>query len=256
MWLRWIVCNQFDRFLQLYREPKTSADMPAILEAYAADTKKASGSETSLVCHAAHCNCGQGNKALLSCVVGAKLSEGINFSDELARCGLPVLRSFPFLFILGAALPSRLVVVVGLPFGNVKDVELRARMQYLDSLAGVASKAAGPYPPITGREYYTDLCMKAVNQSIGRSIRHAGDFACIVLVDERYDGADAQARLPAWVRGAGKQLSYPTFGAAYQAAAGGHCLLSFLFCCANVIRFCVRFPGFFKRNAAPAAAAP
>lgn len=37
-----------------------------------------------------------------------------------------------------------------------------------------------------GREYYSSICMRAVNQSIGRSIRHAGDYASILLVDERY----------------------------------------------------------------------
>lgn len=37
-----------------------------------------------------------------------------------------------------------------------------------------------------GREYYGSICMRAVNQSIGRSIRHAGDYASILLVDERY----------------------------------------------------------------------
>jgi chromosome transmission fidelity protein 1 len=40
--------------------------------------------------------------------------------------------------------------------------------------------------------------MRAVNQSIGRAIRHARDFAAMVLVDERFTGkADA---LPGWIR--------------------------------------------------------
>lgn len=46
------------------------------------------------------------------------------------------------------------------------------------SSKGVASSA--------GREYFEDLCMKAVNQCIGRVIRHGGDWAAILLVDQRW----------------------------------------------------------------------
>jgi chromosome transmission fidelity protein 1 len=35
------------------------------------------------------------------------------------------------------------------------------------------------------KQYLENLCMKAVNQSIGRVIRHRGDYAAIVLVDCR-----------------------------------------------------------------------
>ena len=34
----------------------------------------------------------------------------------------------------------------------------------------------------SGDQYYKDLCMKAVNQSVGRSIRHVRDYACILLI--------------------------------------------------------------------------
>ena len=40
--------------------------------------------------------------------------------------------------------------------------------------------------PVAGREYFEDLCMKAVNQCIGRVIRHRGDWAAILLVDQRW----------------------------------------------------------------------
>lgn len=40
-----------------------------------------------------------------------------------------------------------------------------------------------PWVSVGRVEYYTNLCMKAVNQSVGRAIRHIGDYATIVLAD-------------------------------------------------------------------------
>ncbi|KAF6118238.1 DEAD/H-box helicase 11 [Phyllostomus discolor] len=42
--------------------------------------------------------------------------------------------------------------------------------------------------------------MKAVNQSIGRAIRHQKDFASIVLLDQRYARPPVLAKLPTWIR--------------------------------------------------------
>merc|ERR1712146_153050 len=60
---------------------------------------------------------------------------------------------------------------------------------------------------ITGNSYYQSLCMRAVNQSIGRAIRHANDYATIMLVDERYV-KDEKVRklLPDWIS---QQIVYP-----------------------------------------------
>lgn len=52
---------------------------------------------------------------------------------------------------------------------------------------------------LPGRVHYENLCMKAVNQSIGRSIRHSRDYASIVLVDNRYKRASVQSKLPGWI---------------------------------------------------------
>jgi chromosome transmission fidelity protein 1 len=114
--------------------------------------------------------------ALLSCVVGGKMSEGINFSDGLGRC----------------------VVVVGLPYPNSKDPVLKEKMNYINQKAQeVNTKDA--IKLITGSEYYENLCMKAVNQSIGRSIRHARDYATIVMIDQRYTRSSIVNKLPKWI---------------------------------------------------------
>ncbi len=57
--------------------------------------------------------------------------------------------------------------------------------------------------------------MKAVNQSIGRSIRHARDYASIVLVDHRYSRSSVRGKLPEWI---GSQLQIcENFGQAFSA---------------------------------------
>lgn len=41
--------------------------------------------------------------------------------------------------------------------------------------------------------------MRAVNQSIGRAIRHANDYATILLVDLRYSRPRIRGKLPKWI---------------------------------------------------------
>lgn len=90
---------------------------------------------------------GNSNGALLLAVVGAKLSEGLNFTDDLARA----------------------VIMVGLPYPNASSPELKERLKYVSNL----SKQKGEKED-AGRELYENLCMNAVNQSIGMklSIKH------------------------------------------------------------------------------------
>lgn len=116
---------------------------------------------------------GQVTGALLFAVVGGKMSEGINFSDNLGRC----------------------VVMVGMPYPNIKSPELQEKMAYLDQ---ALPRTPGNPPP--GKALVENLCMKAVNQSIGRAIRHKKDFASIVLLDQRYSRPAVLAKLPAWIR--------------------------------------------------------
>lgn len=121
--------------------------------------------------------------ALMMSVIGGKLSEGLNFSDDLGRC----------------------VCVVGLPFPNRTNPELAEKMKYLDEVAAKQTKngQSGSY---SSTEYYENLCMKAVNQCIGRAIRHINDYASVLLIDERYGSMRIQNKLPEWIR---KSLKCP-----------------------------------------------
>lgn len=125
--------------------------------------------------------------AIMLCVVGGKMSEGINFSDDLCRC----------------------VVMVGLPFPSNHSVEIQTKMAYLDTEFQRTKSG------IAGAEYYENLCMKAVNQSIGRAIRHRNDYATIVMMDARYCVSQKiRNKLPAWMT---SQFQRPaTFGASMQ----------------------------------------
>lgn len=119
----------------------------------------------------------KGHGGLLLSVIGGKMSEGINFSDALGRG----------------------VVVVGLPFPNIQGAQWKAKLEYIEqsTTKRTGSRDEGK---AAAREFYENACMRAVNQSIGRAIRHKGDYASILLLDRRYRTPRIEGKLPAWIR--------------------------------------------------------
>lgn len=101
--------------------------------------------------------------------------------------------------------------MVGLPFPNSNTAEWRARLEHIETVAR-DSYLAGPTEgtPSTstldtiakaaGKEFYDNACMRAVNQSIGRAIRHREDYAVIVLLDKRYTLDRIASKLPKWIQ--------------------------------------------------------
>uniref|UniRef100_A0A0N4ZL84 Helicase ATP-binding domain-containing protein n=1 Tax=Parastrongyloides trichosuri TaxID=131310 RepID=A0A0N4ZL84_PARTI len=105
--------------------------------------------------------------AILFGVIGGKLSEGINFCDKLGRC----------------------IIMIGLPYPNKNSIEISSKMTYLQKHVSQAS----------AQNFYNSLCMHAVNQGIGRAIRHRNDYATIILIDDRYQSDSIQKQLPNWI---------------------------------------------------------
>lgn len=134
---------------KVFREPRKSSQTDQVLNEYSAAINDKSN----------------GSGAVLLSIVGGKMSEGINFSDDLGR----------------------LVIMVGLPYPNIESPELKERIKYLSSNGKI------------GKQLPESLCMRAVNQSIGRAIRHSKDYAAILLLDERYKNNWVQAALPNWI---------------------------------------------------------
>ncbi|KAL1953038.1 hypothetical protein VTO42DRAFT_3747 [Malbranchea cinnamomea] len=134
----------------------------------------------------------KGAGALLLSVMGGKLSEGINFSDSLGRG----------------------VIVVGLPFPNIRSAVMQAKIQHVErkayeSCAGTEEekRARGK---AAGREFYENVCMRTVNQCIGRAIRHRNDYAAILMLDRRYGTPRIQNKLPSWIRQSLVSSQHPT----------------------------------------------
>ena len=94
------------------------------------------------------------------------MSEGIDFSNELCRA----------------------VFIVSIPFPNTKDPVLGLKMQWLDKHGG----------KFNGNAFYMQQTFDAVNQAIGRVVRHKEDYGAVYLLDQRY--VDNVKYLPNWVR--------------------------------------------------------
>lgn len=116
--------------------------------------------------------------SILFGVMGGKLSEGINFKDNLCR----------------------LLIIVGMPFSNIKSIEIKEKMKYYDKLFNQKKSS------INGNEYYENICMKNINQTIGRCIRNYYDFSSIVLIDNRFTYLKYFNKLPKWVTREGKNI--------------------------------------------------
>ena len=114
-----------------------------------------------------HCRTKGG--AVFFAVFRGKLSEGIDFRDEQARA----------------------VVIIGIPFPNTMDLVVGLKKKYQDQ----RKKA------LTGDQWYRQQAYRALNQALGRVIRHKDDYGAIILLDRRFGDSDVVKNLSKWMRG-------------------------------------------------------
>uniref|UniRef100_A0A8C3JC05 Regulator of telomere elongation helicase 1 n=1 Tax=Calidris pygmaea TaxID=425635 RepID=A0A8C3JC05_9CHAR len=118
--------------------------------------------------------CPKSNGAAFLAVCRGKASEGLDFAD----------------------INGRGVIITGLPFPPRMEPRVVLKMQFLDEMR--RSGAGAQY--LSGREWYSQQASRAVNQAIGRVIRHRQDYGAIFLCDHRFTAGDVRGKLPSWVR--------------------------------------------------------
>ena len=106
-------------------------------------------------------------------VCRGKISEGIDFADNNGRG----------------------VIITGLPFPLFTDARVILKRQYLDEKNS------------SGSLWYNQQAYRAVNQAIGRVIRHKNDYGAIILCDERFSQQSSISQLPGWMRAHVKKVT-------------------------------------------------
>lgn len=110
--------------------------------------------------------------ALLFAVFRGKVAEGIDFSDNEARA----------------------VITIGIPYSVKTDPAIECKLAYNDLYA--VKKGL-----LRGGEWYNVNAFRALNQALGRCIRHREDWGSIVMIDDRFQTTNSQSYLPKWILG-------------------------------------------------------
>jgi len=110
-------------------------------------------------------------------VCRGRISEGLDFSDNAARC----------------------VIVIGIPYPMMTDPKVILKKDYLDRKFRMPHNQQ-QLATLSGKDWYSQQATRAVNQAIGRVIRHVQDYGSIILVDERYSWASNRSQISRWLR--------------------------------------------------------
>ncbi|GAB2228119.1 hypothetical protein Droror1_Dr00009949 [Drosera rotundifolia] len=113
--------------------------------------------------------------AVFFAVCRGKVSEGLDFTDHAGRA----------------------VVITGLPFPTRNDPKVRLKREFLDHLAKPQTSRA---KVLTGEEWYDQQASRAVNQAVGRVIRHQHDYGALIFCDERFSSSHRQSQVSRWIQ--------------------------------------------------------
>ncbi|OMO66762.1 Helicase-like, DEXD box c2 type [Corchorus olitorius] len=142
-------------------EPRQSSLFPLAIEDYLTKLKDTSTSG-----------------AVFFAVCRGKVSEGLDFADHAGRA----------------------VVITGMPFATRMDPKVRLKREYLDVQALSPREGCKMLKLLTGEDWYNQQASRAVNQAVGRVIRHRHDYGAIIFCDERFAHPNRQSQVSLWIQ--------------------------------------------------------
>ncbi|CAM9111560.1 unnamed protein product [Discosporangium mesarthrocarpum] len=177
-------------------EPRSSKEIDKVLAAYHGDIDTARNTVWEAGASSSGCH---RTGALMLAVARGKVSEGIDFKDEAARA----------------------CVVVGIAFPNVKDLQVQLKRKYQDACSRKDPRLVG------GDRWFKLQAFRALNQAVGRCIRHRSDYGAIILCDPRFASQrETTGNLSRWVRSSVKhygsaEVSVPLLASFFSQHHGG-----------------------------------
>lgn len=118
--------------------------------------------------------------AVFFAVYRGKVSEGLDLADDNCRAVIPV----------------------GIPYPAFKDPKVQLKRDYNDRFSSQKNI-------LTGHQWYETQAFRALNQALGRCIRHRLDWGAIILLEQRFTYPSNYNQLSKWVRS--RVLSFPKF---------------------------------------------
>ncbi|XP_008203910.1 Fanconi anemia group J protein homolog isoform X2 [Nasonia vitripennis] len=159
-WKETDIWYELQQCKHIVQEPRSNNDLEDIMREFRDVIRETADREAA---------CGI-NGALLFAVFRGKVAEGIDFSDNEARA----------------------VLTIGIPYAVQNDPQVKLKREYNDM-----HRNKGLLP---GGEWYSVQAYRALNQALGRCIRHRNDWGAVLLVDERLMWPDSINYLPKWIR--------------------------------------------------------
>ena len=101
--------------------------------------------------------------SIIFSVVRGNISEGLDFKDDFAR----------------------IVICIGIPYANFYEERIQLKMKFLDGFFNKNQNLK--INKMSGRDWYKIDAIQAVNQSLGRVLRHKDDYGMMICIDLRFE---------------------------------------------------------------------